>query len=168
MPKTKEQKIEALNQTKDFLKKSQSVVFLEYSGISVNDFNELRQKLAQVGAKVVVTKNTLLKKAVKEITNLQGQTAVLYGFEKLVEPIKVLYEFKKTHQNKPEIKLGMLQGKLVLKEDIKQISKMPSIPELQAKLVGSMQAPIYGFVAISSGVYTGFVRALNAYKNSKS
>jgi len=167
MPKTRQQKKEDLEKTKKYMEESQAIVFLDYSGISVNDFNELRQKLAELGSKIVITKNTLLKRA-NEKLDLQGQTAVLYGFDKLVEPIKALYEFRKAHDKKPEVKLGILEGKIVTKEDIKQISTMPSISELQAKLVGSMQAPLYGFVAVTSGVYSSFVRVINAYKESKS
>ena len=91
---------------------------------------------------------------------------MVFSYESQVEPIKKIYEFIKKY-NSPTIKLGILDGEIIEAERVEVISKLPSMEELRAKLVGSMQSPISGFTRVTSGVYTGFVRVLSEYKNNK-
>lgn len=166
MPKTKIQKKEALDEIKGKLENAKAAVFTDYSGIGVNDFNNLRAKLDEAGAQVRIVKNSLLRLINKDI-DLEGQTAVVYSEENQVGPIKVLFDFRKETQ-KPTVKLGLLDGKIISAEQVEELSKLPSMDELRAKLVGTMKAPISNFVGVNRQVYSGFVRVLDQVKNSKS
>lgn len=165
MAKTKQQKQNDLNTIKQQLSESTAVVFTDFTGLSANNINQLRAKLNESGAKVIVTKNSLLQKANEEL-KLQGQTAAIFAKEKTVEPIKELYNFIKQNEL-PVVKMGMLNGEVISEEKVKQLSTLPSIDELRAKLVGSLMAPVSGFAMVANGVGGSFVRVLNAYKESK-
>ncbi|NCT55245.1 50S ribosomal protein L10 [bacterium] len=165
MPKTKEQKQKDLLATEENLKNAKSVVFTDNSQMDVNRVNELRSKLKESGAEMVVTKNSLLKKINKDI-DLEGPTAVIYGFDGIVEPIKELYSFIKQY-HLPVVKLGFLDGQVIGAQKVEQLSKLPSLEELRAKLLGSMMSPISGFVTVNREVYGSFTRVLNAIREGK-
>jgi large subunit ribosomal protein L10 len=165
MPKTKEQKTKDLDALKADLNDSQAVVIADYRGLSVNQMNELRDKLAEAGAKMAITKNSLLNKANKNIVT-EGPSAVVFGFDKVVEPVKVIYDYAKKTEL-PVVKLGLLNGEVIDETQVKALSTMPSLDELRAKLIGSMNAPVSGFVQVSGGVVGAFTRVVNAYKESK-
>lgn len=165
MPKTRDQKQVDLKATEENLKKAVSVVFTNNSGLGVNSVNQLRSKLKEAGADMVVTKNSLLKKVNSDI-DLSGATAAIYGFNDMVAPIKELYSFIKEYKL-PVVKLGLLNGEIISAEKVEQLSKLPSLDELRAKLLGSMMAPISGFATVNREVYAGFARVLNSIKESK-
>ena len=165
MPKTKQQKQQSLKDTKEKLKKANSVVFTDNSGIGVNGVNELRSRLKEFGATMVVTKNSLINKASSDI-DLKGPTAVIYGFEGIVEPIKELYNFIRRYEL-PKVKLGIVEGEIISAEKVEQLSKLPSLNELRTRLVGSIMSPLSNFVGVNREVYSSFVRTLNAIKDNK-
>jgi len=166
MPKTREQKTKDLEQLKKDLETSQAVVITDYKGLGVNALNELRKKLSQTGATVKIVKNSLLAKANDQIQTT-GPSAVIFGFDKVVEPVKALYDFSKATEL-PKVKLGVLNGEIITEEQVKSLATMPSLQELRAKFLGSLMAPVSGFARVSNGVSANFVRVLNAYKDTKS
>ena len=165
MPKTKQQKTDALDKLKTSMDKATAVVFADYQGLKVNDFNNLRAKIDEQGGKVVIAKNTLINKVNSEV-NLQGQTAVVFAFEKTIEPIKALYGFIK-ELNLPVVKLGILNNKVISEAEVKQLSTLPGINELRAKMMGSMMAPVSNFVGVGSNLIGSFVRVVNGVKEKK-
>lgn len=166
MPKTREQKTKDLKQLKEDLKNSQTVVVTDYKGLGVNSLNELRKKLSQTGATIRIVKNSLLAKANDQIQTT-GPSAVIFGFDKVVEPVKALYDFSKATEL-PKVKLGILNGEIITEEQVKSLATMPSLQELRAKFLGSLMAPVSGFARVSGGVSKNFVRVVNAYKDTKS
>lgn len=166
MAKTKQQKTEALDQLKNNIEKATAVVFTDYQGLKVNDFNNLRSKIGEQGGNIVIAKNTLINKVNNQI-NLQGQTAVIFAYEKTIEPIKALYGFIK-ELNLPIVKLGILNNKLITEAEVKQLATLPSVDELRAKMLGSLRAPVYNFVGVGSNLIGSFVRVVNAVKEKKS
>ncbi|MBU0649128.1 50S ribosomal protein L10 [Patescibacteria group bacterium] len=174
MPKTKEQKKKVVDQLKEKFGKAKSVVFADFQGLKVSEIEELRNKCHEQDIDYTVAKKTLLRLALKEAElkdiepkEILGSLATVFGAEDEVAPAKLLAEFAKTHQAL-EIKAGILEGKLVGADVIIALSKVPSKPELYAKLVGTINAPISGFVNILAGNLRSLVYALNAIKQSKS
>lgn len=165
MAKTKTQKEAQLKELKQNLEESSAVVFTDFTGLKVNDFNTLRSKVAEHGANIVIAKNTLIKKA-NENVDLQGQTAVIFAKEKTVEPIKALYAFIK-EKDLPKVKLGILNNQVIDEAAVKQLSTLPSIDELRAKMLGSMMAPLSNFVGLGSNLMGSFVRVVNGIKEKK-
>jgi len=173
MPKTRQQKENILTKASKSTKESKSLVFIGYHGLSVPEFEELRKDLRKDNVKVEVIKKTLLKKALEsagmdsEVKNLGEGLAVAYAMGDEVSAPKILTKYKKTN-DKLQIYGGILESKFVQEDTIVALSKILSRPELYAKLVGSLNSPVSSFVRTISGVTTGFVRALDGIRQSKS
>src|SRR5574344_2274378 len=116
MASTKNLKVkkETVKTIEDSIKDSQSVILFQYQGLTVADLSELRKKLREVDATVKVYKNTLLKRALDDLNlsfedqYLEGANAILFG-KNLLEPIKVLAEFAKKH-DQLQMRVGIISG----------------------------------------------------------
>lgn len=120
---------------------SESVVLFQYQGLTVADLSELRKKLKETDATVKVYKNTLLKRALDELNLsfdgfLSGPNAILFG-KNLLEPIKVLADFAKSH-DKLEIRIGIINGSVADLATIKEYASIPSREGLLTMLASGM------------------------------
>ena len=172
----KEQKLQAkeavVGDIKEKIEKAQSVVLLDYRGLTVEQVTNLRDQMRKAGIEYKVIKNTMLTRAANElgITGteelFQGPTACAFGYTDPAAPAKILVDFIKKVK-KTEIKGGMLEGKVVGVDQINYLAELPSKEVLIAKLMGSMNAPITNFVGVLSGVPRALVCALNAIREQK-
>ena len=157
---------------KDLLSSSKGAVLVDYCGLTVAEDTELRSKMREAGVKYMVAKNTFIRIAAKEAgvegldSYLEHNTAVAFSAEDPVAPAKILNDFSKDHKA-PEIKAGILDGKVIALDEVKALAELPSRDELLAKLVGSMQAPISGLVNVLQGTIRNFVYTLEAVRQKK-
>ena len=139
---------------KKFLE-SKVVILTDYKGLDVEKINELRGKLKQSGLEYKVVKNTLLVRASEETDislikdSFKGPSAVALSCDDPVTPAKILTEFADEHESL-EIKVGVMNGKIL---DLTAIKKLSVLPSREA-LLGSL-------LSVMSGVPSAFVRALN-------
>lgn len=172
MPKTKEQKKEALEIVKDKITQSKSVIFSADKGLAVKTVEALRKELRSKGGEYLVVKKTLLKKAlgdlegVETIDDLAGNVAATFSFEDEVSAASVLNKYVKANENL-EMGGGVLESKIIMPEMVKKLANLPSKEQLLAKLVGTMQAPISGIVGVLQGNLRNLVGVLNAIKEKK-
>ena len=134
-------KKEVVSEITDKIKNSESVILFQYQGLTVSDLSELRNNLREANAEVKVYKNTLLKRALDEVEVnlddfLEGPNAVLFG-KNLLEPIKVIAEFAKTH-DKLDIRVGIISGEKADLDVIKEYASIPSREGLLTMLAGGM------------------------------
>lgn len=169
---TKEQKTEILQDLLDKFAKSKSVIFADYRGIDVSSISNLRNKLRENDAETKVAKKTLIKLAAKdkiseEISDeiLSGPITATFSYGDEMAGLKVLFDFSKEN-DKLKLMGGIIDGRLVGTEEIIKLAKLPSRDELLAKLLASLNSPVTGFVATLSNVMSGFVRVVDAYKNT--
>lgn len=154
------------------LQKSQSVMFLDYRGLTVSEVTELRNKMRAAGVEYKVIKNTMMRRAAKEAgvegldEILEGPTAVAFGYEDPVAPAKILVDFIE-NAKKTQLKGGVLAGRAMNQAEIKDLASLPSKEQLLAKLMGSLNAPVTGLVMALSGIPRKLVYALNAIKEKK-
>ncbi|MDD5290778.1 MAG: 50S ribosomal protein L10 [Patescibacteria group bacterium] len=174
MPKSREQKKEILRDLAEKVKKAKSVVFAKFDGLGVKENENLRNKLKEEGNEYYVAKKTLLDLAFKEkgikdlnIRNLEGKVAAIFGYEDEVAPAKITGEFKKGTPDKISFIGGILENKFISAETVETLSNLPGKQELYAKMVGSMKAPVSGFVHVLSGNLRGLVCALKAIGEKK-
>jgi large subunit ribosomal protein L10 len=172
MPKTKQRKSEDLQTLADKIKSAKSFVVSTYSGLKVKDFEEFRNKCREVNAEVVAAKKTLFAKALKESgiegidpAAADGSLAVVFGRDE-VSPAKVAVQFAKAHEQL-QYWHGALENKAIDKEMVKSLASLPSKVELLGKLVGSLNAPVSGFVNVLAGNLRGLVNVLNSLKEKK-
>lgn len=134
-------KKEIVSEITNKLKNSQSVILFKYAESTVSDMQELRRDLKNANGEVKIYKNTLVKIALDDmgidLSNfLEGPNAIVFG-ENLLEPIKVLDEFAKKHDN---IKLvtGLINGEVVTLDIIKEYASIPSMEGLLTMFAGGL------------------------------
>lgn len=174
MPKSKIQKQEILRNLTERIKKSKSLVFTGFNALGVKDNEALRAKLREVHGEYYVAKKTLLERALKEhgtldldTKTLDGKLAVVFSYEDEVAPAKAIDTFRKDKEDKIFFLGGILEGNLLSKTEVEALAKLPSKQELLSRLVGSMNAPVSGFVNVLAGNLRGLVTVLKAIEEKK-
>lgn len=170
---TKGQKEELVSQVVTDIKASKALVFADYKGVPVKELTKLRRDLAAAGSRWQVLKKTLLNIALQQsevevnARELSGQVGVAYSQDE-VSAAKILAAFKKDHKDLPfAIQGGALGNKSLTSEEVIALSKLPSQDELRGQLVGTLQAPISGFVRVLQGNTRSLVQVLRAIGESK-
>ncbi len=148
---------------------AKAIFFADYQGLTVSQMGDLRDKIRAVTGEFSVAKNTLLKLALpydlKEV--LQGPTAILVAKEDEISPLKTVVEFAKDAEL-PKIKAGIFEDRILTAKEVNDLAKLPSKPELQAKLVAILKGPLYGLANVLSGNTRKLVYVLQAIKEQKS
>src|SRR3989304_2031381 len=142
-----EKNVATVNLLKTKLAQAKSIVFADASGLSVNLQRELRQKVKLAGGELIVVKNTLLQLALGVKDLLPGPTITLLAYEDEIAPIKALAEFAKAHEL-PKIKAGFLAKEPLTKEQVETLASLPTKIELIAKMISSLNSPIFGLVNV--------------------
>ena len=159
---------------KENLKNAKGVVFADYRGITVAQDTALRRKMRQAGVEYRVVKNTLTSIAAKEVgiegldQYLEGLTVMAFSTTDVIAPAKLVAEFIKESKSKTyQIKAGIVDGKTIDANNVKALADLPPREVLLAKMLGSMQSPITGFVNVLQGNIRNLVYALDAVKKQK-
>ena len=168
---TKEKKEQLLVSLKSLFADSGASIASDYSGLSNVELTELRKSMKEKGIKLVVTKNTLARKVLKdldlEIDDEILDKPVIFAFgEDEVETAKSLTAFAKAH-DKLEVLGGIVQGEAADKSKVTILALLPGRPELEAKLVGILAAPTYGLVNVLHGNIRGLVNVLSQIRDNK-
>lgn len=135
------------------IKDAQSVVLVDYRGLTVEQDTNLRKQLREAGITYKVYKNTMMNFAFKGTDceglapYLEGPSAVAISTTDATAPARVLAKFAK-EADKLEIKAGIVEGIVYDAAGIADIAKIPSREELLSKLLGSMQSPITNFARV--------------------
>ena len=153
----------------DLLTKLNASPFLfvtDYTGLRVDQFSELRIRLAGAGARCHVVKNTFLRRAAKdaglpELGELKGQTAIIVGDKDVAAAAKVVKTFVAEFQ-KPIVKLGVIDRAVVSSDQIKAIADLPAREILLAQLLGVLQAPAARLVRTLNEPASALARILQA------
>lgn len=141
---------------------------VDYTGLKVDKFAELRKRLAGAGAEIHVFKNTLVKKAAERAgypgdigSHLVGQTAVVCGGQDVCAAAKVMKNFAAEFE-KPALKAGVLDGRLLDASGIKILADLPSKDVLRATLLGVLNAPASNLVRLLNEPAASLARVLKA------
>ena len=164
MPNLKNQ--QELKSLTEKFKAMKGLILTEYHGLNVEEISELRSKLRPLNSEYTVVKNTLSEIAFKEMgietgDNFIGPIALVIENGDIVSPAKTVVEFAKTHA-KLRVKAGFVEGKFVSAAVVEQLSALPSREVLIAKMLGSMNSPITGFVNVLAANIRGLVTVLDA------
>ena len=135
------------------IKDAQSVVLVDYRGLTVEQDTELRRNLREAGVVYKVYKNTMMNFAFKDTDYeglapyLNGPSAMAYSTTDATAPARVLAEFAKK-ADKLEIKAGVVEGTVYDAKGMASIASIPSREVLISRLLGSMQSPITNFARV--------------------
>lgn len=163
-----------VSEIKEKLAGLKGAVLTNYRGLSVAQDTKLRRKLREAGVEYRVMKNTLTRLAAKEVgiegldKYLEGPTAIAMSAKDPVAPAKVLSDFIRENKLQAiEIKAGLVEGKVIDAGGVKALASLPPREVLVAQLLGTMQAPIAGFVRVLGGIPSNLVYALEAIRKQK-
>ncbi|MFZ5600757.1 MAG: 50S ribosomal protein L10 [Bacillota bacterium] len=173
MPTTKAQKTAMLEEIKEKMSNSQVTILADFRGISVAKITNLRSRLRKAGSEMKVTKNTIAGIAAKELgvegldQYLVGPTVFAFGIQDPVAPAKILADFAKEVKQGVDIKAGVLEGKVIDADGVKALADLPSREVLLAKVLGGMQAPMYGFASVLAANLRNLVYVLDQVRQQK-
>lgn len=150
------QKQQRVDRLREEIAMAEGLVVASYKGLSVGETQELRAEVRKAGASLRVVKNTLARLSLSgtpmEVVSghLTGSNMIAFAVDP-VASAKALVEATKGKKDKLVIKAGVLNGKLLTEQEVVALSKLPSLPEMRAKFLGTL-----------NGVPEKFLRTLNA------
>jgi len=152
MPLLKSKKEEMIKDIEKAVKESESVVFVNFHGISAGDETVLRRDLRNQNVAYRVSRKTLLKRALSgkaegELPELSGEVAIAYGADQIA-PAREIYNFQKAHKGILNILGGIFEGKFVGGEKMTEIAMIPSREVLYAQFVNLINSPIQRFAVV--------------------
>lgn len=160
-------KVELVADLSEAFKNAQLVVVTHYEGLNVAEITELRNRIRDLDASFMVTKNTLARLALKGTSfegladHFTGPTAIAYSSDPVVAA-KAVYEFGKENE-KLKLIAGQMDEKSLGVDDIKTLASLPSLDALRGKLVGLLQAPAGKIVGVLAAPGGGMARLFSAY-----
>lgn len=157
--------------TKNLTETTTSIV-CDYKGLNVSEISKLRRALRENNANMKVIKKTFAQIAFNnakiklDVRKIEGQLAIIYGGDDEVCSSRAAFDFSKLNKAF-KIKAGSLEGKGLTAEEITSLAQLPTKEQLLGQVVGTIKAPITGFVGALSGNLRNIVYVLNAVKESK-
>ncbi len=151
----------------DRLNNSPFFLVVDYRGLTVAQFTELRKRLVKAGSEVHVVKNSIFRIAVKQaglgdLTGaLAGQIAVVTGKKDVSAASKVMKSFQ-AEFDKPKLQFGYLGNKRLEIAEVQALAELPSIEVLRGKLLGVLQAPASQLVRLLGTPASQLARVLQA------
>lgn len=157
---------------KDKFSRAKAVVFTDYKGMTVAELTGLRSQLKGVSLEYGVVKNTLARIASQDTgvsvasAMFKEPVGIAIGYDDPVLVAKKVLDFTKTNE-KLKVKGAVIEGQFYGRDELKELSELPSREVLLSMLVGVMQAPLSKMAGALSATVTGFAYALEAVKNKK-
>jgi large subunit ribosomal protein L10 len=156
----------------DRFARSATIVVTDYKGLDVAAMNDLRRKLRAEKVEYRVVKNSLLVRAADDTeaalikAHFKGPSAVAISYEDPIAPAKVLTQFAKEN-DKLEIKVGVLNGKVLDVNAIKALASLPAREVLLAQLLATLNAVPSSFVRALAEIPRGMLNVLTAIRDQK-
>ncbi len=165
MAKTRLQKTELLNKYKDILKNKTGYFLVNSDKTDATTVSKLKIELKNVGANYSVLKNTLFKVALQdseqplEMQEIEGPTAIIYFDEDPTAPAKLIKEIQKETELL-DAKSGVFEGQFLTEQEVMQLADIPTKDVLLGQLVGTLNAPLSGFMNALTGNIKGLTMVL--------
>ena len=168
MAVSKERKEEVLATYADWLKKSEAVILVEYTGVKMKDLDNIRAKIREAGGEFHVLKNTLARRAFASngmnvpADFLVKSTAVSFSFSDPASTAKALNDATKGNEF-VKVKGGFMSGQVLSAAQVKALADMPPLPVVRAQLLGVLQAPAGKLVRTIAEPARGLAAVIKAF-----
>ena len=162
-----QRKIDTVADLTDKLSRTQLTLVADYRGLTVAEITDLRRRLRETGAELVVAKNTLTLRAARATGHdaleslLAGPTAVTFAYDDVAKTAKAINEFNKGPR-KLVVRGGMFGKNLLPANALEQVASMPSREQVLAQIVGGISSPVAGVVGVINAAITNVLYVLQA------
>lgn len=175
----KKQKEQTVTEIVEKLDKASSLYLTDFTGLTVEQTNELRDEFYNAKVDYRVIKNTLIKKALEQssntkftgqmeklIENLKGATGVVFAYDDPVSPAKIIKKFFEKLE-KPKLKVALVESIAYDKSKLNELASLPTKPEIISSIIGSLHAPISGIVYILNAVIRDLASVIEEVSKKK-
>jgi large subunit ribosomal protein L10 len=168
-----EAKQQIVNELAGKLEQATAFYLTDFTGLNVKRMTALRRQLREAGVEYFVVKNTLAQRAIEglELPDIaeffSGPTGLVIGRDDAVTAAKVLDAFAKEHDDRPSIKIGIVERQTLTPDQVGRLAKLPPREKLLAELAGAMQAPAAQLAFLLQGLLgevVGLLEALRAQR----
>ncbi|MGH7876418.1 MAG: 50S ribosomal protein L10 [Candidatus Dormibacteraceae bacterium] len=165
------EKIEQVALLAGKLRSAKVAVLADYRGLTVAQLQELRTKLRGLAVEFRVVKNPIARRAAVDAghadwqESLKGPLAIAFGYDDISSPSRLLGEWSRATRLKLDIMGGLVEGRVMGADQVRQIADLPSREVLIAQLLGTLQSPIAQLVGTIQAPVQQLVGLLEAYKN---
>lgn len=169
---SRERKESLVETYRGLVEESRGLILTGYAGLSVNDTEELRAKIREVGGEFHIVKNSLMELAMQEAGvaapegSFEGTTAIGFADADIPSVAKAMVDLAKD-AGVLQIKGGIVEGKVYGPSQIQHLAELPPLPVVQAQLLGLLQAPSRGVVNALADSMRRVLNVLNAYSESE-
>lgn len=167
------EKEQIIAEVKEKIERAKGMYFADFTGITVDEVNELRREFRKANIDYQVVKNTLARKALESVTGydkvldkLVMPTAIAFGYDDPVAPAKIIKKFREKNE-KLKLKVCVIEKQVFEGNQLDQIAKLPTRGEIIAGILGSIQSPISGVVGAVAAVMRDLVSVIDAIEKKK-
>ncbi len=168
----KKEKTALVELLRERLTSAQSIFLTDFTGINVRDISELRRSFRESSVEYLVTKNTLIKRAVADTPldqlepYLVGPTALVLTDDDGVNAAKIITKFAQKHETF-SVKAGVMSEKFIDPGQVKSIASLPTREVMLSRLLGLLNSPITGLVYVLNDTITRAVGVLSRIAEAK-
>ena len=166
-----QQKVEQVELLTDKLRRAKAAVLTDYRGLTVAQIQDLRGRLRGADVEYRVVKNTLARRAAVEAGHedfqaaLAGPVAIAFSYDDLGSPVRLVQEFARQTRLTVNIVGGLVEGRVMGAEQVRQLADLPSRETLIAQLMGTIQSPIATLATALNSPLAQLAGALESYRN---
>lgn len=151
-------------------REARAILLTDFTGLNVKSLTELRARLRRAGVEYEVVKNTLAQRAMEGLDLpdvsqfFAGPTGLVISVEDPVVAARVITEFAEENENRPAVKVGIVERRAFTPEEVSRLAKLPTRDQLLAELAGVLQAPLAQFALVLQAKLNEFVGLLEALR----
>lgn len=156
-----------LDDIRDKISESKGFILTRYSKMTPNLASQFRFDLMKTGGDFEVIRKRILMKAAEaaglalDRANLEGHIGVVFTTQDLLETAKTVFKFKESNEEVLEVIGGRFEGQLYSGKDVEALSKLPSKPEMQAQILGLLEAVPSQFLGVIDALLTSVPHCLD-------
>lgn len=167
------EKEQIIAEVKEKIERAKGMYFADFTGITVEQINDLRREFRKSNVEYQVVKNTLARKALESVTGydkvldkLERPTAIAFGYDDPIAPARIIKKFREKNE-KLTLKVCVIEHQVFDGSRLDEIAKLPSRNELIAGIMGTIQAPATGIVGAINAVMRDLVSVIDAIEKKK-
>jgi large subunit ribosomal protein L10 len=167
------EKEKVVSELKDKLAQAKSLFLTDFTGLNVEEMNELRRNFRGKKTEYKVAKNSLIRLAIQQTDfegisdHLQGSTGLVLGYDDPIMSAKILYDFRKKIE-KPKVKVFCMEGKLFGEQELERLARLPAPEVLFAQILMNLNSPMTSLVGTLQGMLRNLLSLIDALQKTKS